>query len=135
VSGTARNSAARRSCAGVLATSRPKGSTSLQRRRCGRAPCELAQARRIHLGKHGHWPRRKDVLFSAADTFELPPIDPDVALSALLGRARQRSRRRQRAIDQRVPGVWSGSEEERRELLRPVAQIVHQRLAQFGLAK
>ena len=84
----------------------------------------LNGALRIHLGKHGRWPADKRVLFSAVDEFELPACDPDLALSAL-----------RKAIDERVPGTWSGTEAERRELLLPLARLVHQRLAQFGLAR
>jgi hypothetical protein len=79
---------------------------------------------RVHLGKIGRWPADKRMPFSAVDEFELPACDPDLALSAL-----------RKAIDERVPGTWSGSEAERRELLLPLARIIHQRLAQFGLAK
>jgi hypothetical protein len=87
----------------------------------------LNGALRIHLKEH---PRRNKVLFGPADTFELPSIDPDVALSALLlGSNSRQGRRRQKAIDERVAGVWSGTEAERKELLRPLSQIVHRRLA------
>jgi hypothetical protein len=92
---------------------------------------------RIHLGRHAHWPARKDVLFKAADELEAPASDPDLVLSALLlgGSNRQLGRRRQRAIDERVSAQWSGTEAERRELLRPLARLVHARLREFGLAR
>ena len=96
----------------------------------------LNGALRIHLGKHGRWPADKRVLFSAVDEFELPACDLDLALSALLsGGNRQQSRRRRKAIDERVAAQWSGSEAERKKLLLPLAQLVHARLKEFGLAR
>jgi hypothetical protein len=65
----------------------------------------------------------------------LPARDLDLALSALLsGGNRQQSRRRRKAIDERVAAQWSGSEAERKKLLLPLAQLVHARLKEFGLA-
>jgi hypothetical protein len=97
----------------------------------------LNGALRVHLGKHGHWPQRTDVLLTAADKIDVAGLpDPELVLSALLlgGGNRQERRRRQRTVDERVVALWSGTEEERRALIRPVAKAVHQRLLLFGLA-
>jgi hypothetical protein len=62
-------------------------------------------------------------------------IDPDLVLSALsLGGQDRHTRRRQKAIDQPVSSVWSGTAAERLELIKPLAHAVHQRLKTFGLA-
>lgn len=91
---------------------------------------------RLHLSKVGRWPQDSRVLLGPNDPFEVPAADPETTLSALLlgGHNRQERRRRQRSIDERTPGVWSGTQEERRELIRPLARLAHQRLAQFDLA-
>lgn len=91
---------------------------------------------RIHLEKRG-LSRRKDVLIGTDDQIAMPAaIDPEVALSAvLLGGNRHERRRRQKAIDERVTGTWSGTEAERQEILRAIGQVMHHRLLQFGLAR
>jgi hypothetical protein len=90
---------------------------------------------RHHLAKHGRWPADKAALLGPDDAFDLPEVDPNLVLSALLlGGSNRHARRRQKAIDQPVTGVWSGSERERTELLKVLAQAMHQRLAEFKLA-
>jgi hypothetical protein len=91
---------------------------------------------RLHLGKIGRWPQDKHVLLTAADEIDVTGLpDPDLVLSALLiGGHNRHARRRLRAIDERVPAVWSGSENERNALLRSLAKLVHQRLKEFGMA-
>ena len=39
---------------------------------------------RRHLWAHNRWPRDKHVLYTEGELFELPPHDPELALSALL---------------------------------------------------
>jgi hypothetical protein len=90
---------------------------------------------RLHLARIGKWPERKDVLMGPDEALELPAADPEVVLSALmLGSSNRQQRRRQKAIDERAAELWSGSETERAELLRPIARLAHERLQAFGLA-
>jgi hypothetical protein len=90
---------------------------------------------RIHLGKIGRWPQDKHILFGAGDEIDVAGLpDPDLVLSGLLFGGNRPQRRRRRAIDERTPAVWSGTEAERKAMLRPLAQLVHQRLKAFGLA-
>jgi hypothetical protein len=91
---------------------------------------------RLHLAKIGKWPERKDVLMGPDDLLEVPAANPEVVLSAiLLGSSNRAARRRQKAIDERATELWSGSEAERTELIRPVARLAHERLMAFGLAE
>jgi hypothetical protein len=90
---------------------------------------------RLALARTGRWPADKHILLGPDDPFELPAVDAEHALNSLLmPAASTRKTRRQRAIDERglPPGV--SSEAERLELLRPLAQLVHARLREFGLA-
>lgn len=85
---------------------------------------------RAHLAKHQRWPQDKHLLIGPNETFKKPSGDPDTALSALLLAGNNRhARRRQRKIDEPVSsGMWSGSEQERLELIRPIAELIHERI-------
>jgi hypothetical protein len=87
---------------------------------------------RLHLGRRGLWPERRNVLFRPDDTLEMPPHDPELGLAALLY-AGSRKARRPRAIDERsVPTI--ASDAQRLEILRSIAKVTHGRLKRFGLA-
>jgi hypothetical protein len=89
---------------------------------------------RLHLAQIGKWPERKDVLMGPDDLLEVPAANPEVVLSALLlGSSNRQQRRRQKAIDERATELWSGSETERAEVLRPIARLAQQRLQEFGI--
>lgn len=95
----------------------------------------INSALRVHLSKAGQWPAGKHMLLDPSDEFAMPAIDPDVAHSALMtGDNRHQRRQRQKALDERLPGKWSGNETEPAEILRVIAAAAHQRLAQFDLA-
>jgi hypothetical protein len=94
----------------------------------------LNGALRHHFWRHGRWPQDKALLLGQADEIDIVGLpDPEIVTAALLVPAGNRhTRRRQRAIDEPVTtGVWSGTESERKEVLRPLARAVHARLAQF----
>ena len=96
----------------------------------------INSALRVHLSKHGYWPAGKDMLLQPGDEFEMPALDPEIAYSAMmLGGNRHQRRHRQKVLDERLPGKWTGDETERAELIRVIATAAHQRLLQFGLAR
>ena len=96
----------------------------------------INSALRVHLSKHGCWPAGKDMLLQPGDEFEMPATDPEIAYSAMmLGGNRHQRRQRQKFLDERLPGKWTGDETERAELIRVIATAAHQRLLQFGLAR
>jgi hypothetical protein len=91
---------------------------------------------RTFLSKRGRWPQDKRVLLTAADDIDLAGLpDPELVLSAVcVGPQNRHERRRARAIDEPIAGTWSGTEEQRLELIRPLAAAVLARLSKFGLA-
>ena len=92
-------------------------------------------ALRFYLNQRGLWPRRKDVLFDRDDLFELPAGDPDRTLMALQHPvAVNRHEKRRRAVDDPGGPATIGSEAERLSIIRPIARLVLERLAKFGLA-
>jgi hypothetical protein len=96
---------------------------------------EQAQWRRIlngllrrHLWAHGRWPQDKGLLLSA-DVSVLIPCSSELALAALLLPADPMKRRgRKTALDEPDKAVIA-SEEERHDVLRQIAALLHQRLA------
>jgi hypothetical protein len=85
---------------------------------------------RAHLVTTQRWPRDEYFLIAADEPFTMPAGDPDTTLAALLlGGQNRHAKRRQKAIDQPVAsGMWSGSEEQRLALIRPLAELVRQRI-------
>lgn len=101
---------------------------AVQRCRSGRETRERAAHHqrpvRRHLWAHNRWPRNKHVLYTEGELFELPPHDPELALSALLMPNNRQQRRRRRAIDE--PAAFHiASEEQRREALRDILSFRH----------
>jgi hypothetical protein len=87
---------------------------------------------RRHLVKHRRWPQDKDALLGPDEPFAAPPYAPELGLSALLI-ANPRGRHRAKSVDEPESQVIR-SQGERDTVLRAIAHVMHNRLAQFGQA-